>query len=82
MNREVLFFPVSLWTKDIRQQHCSIVVVQDGRLPLWLSGKEFTCNTGTSGDIVSIPGLGRSPGGGNGTPLQYSCLETLMGRGV
>ena len=30
----------------------------------------------------SIPGLGRSPGGGNGNPLQYSCLEKSMGRGA
>ena len=30
----------------------------------------------------SIPGLGRCPGGGNGNPLQYSCLENSMNRGV
>ena len=36
----------------------------NGCLPLWLSGKEFACNTGASGDVVSILGLGRSPGGG------------------
>ena len=35
-------------------------------------GKESTCNVGGMG---SIPGLGRSPGGGHGTPLQCSCLE-------
>ena len=33
-------------------------------------------------DPGSIPGLGRSPGGGNGTPLQYSCLENPMDRGA
>ena len=42
-------------------------------------GKEFTCNVG---DLGSIPGLGRSPGGGNGNPLQYSCLENPMDRGA
>ena len=31
---------------------------------------------------VSVPWLGRSPGGGNGNPLQYSCLENPMGRGA
>ena len=31
-------------------------------------------------DAGSIPGLGRFPGGGHGNPLQYSCLENLMGR--
>ena len=35
-------------------------------------GKEPTCNIG---DLGSIPGLGRFPGGGRGNPLQYSCLE-------
>ena len=35
-------------------------------------GKESTCN---AGDLCSIPGLGRAPGGGHGNPLQYSCLE-------
>ena len=34
------------------------------------------------GDLGSIPGLGRSPGGGHGNPLQYSCLEKPMDRGV
>ena len=34
------------------------------------------------GDPVSIPGLGRSPGEGNGNPLQYSCLENPMDGGV
>ena len=34
------------------------------------------------GDLGSIPGLGRSPGEGNGNPLQYPCLENLMDRGA
>ena len=38
-------------------------------------GKESTCNVG---DLGSIPGLGRSPGEGNGYPLQYSGLENSM----
>ena len=33
-----------------------------------------------AGDVGSIPGLGRSPGEGNGNPLQYSCLGNLMDR--
>ena len=36
----------------------------------------------SAGDLGSIPGLGRSPGGGNGNPLQYSCLENPMDRGI
>ena len=39
--------------------------------------KESACN---AGDLGSIPGLGRSPGGGNGNPLQYSCLENPIDR--
>ena len=42
-------------------------------------GKEFACNTG---DLGSIPELGRSPGEGNGNPLQYSCLENPMDGGA
>ena len=39
-------------------------------------------NVGDMGDVGSIPGLGRSPGGRNGKPLQYSCWENLMDRGA
>ena len=39
------------------------------------NGKELPANAGEVRDVGSIPGLGRSPGGGNGIPLQYSCLE-------
>ena len=49
---------------------------------VWLTGKEFTCNAEASGDTGSIPGLGRSPGEGNGNPLQYSCLENPTDRGA
>ena len=43
------------------------------------AGKESACN---AGDLGSTPGLGRSPGEGNGDPLQYSCLENPMDRGA
>ena len=42
-------------------------------------GKESACN---AGDLGSIPGLGRSPGGGHYNPLQNSCLENPMDRGA
>ena len=42
-------------------------------------GKASTYNTGDPG---SIPGSGRSPGEGNGNPLQYSCLENSMDQGA
>jgi len=47
--------------------------------PCSLVGKESDCN---AGDMGLILGLGRSPGEGNGNPLQYSCLENPMDRGA
>ena len=50
--------------------------------PWWLSGKKkkLPANAGDARETGSIPGLGRSPGVGNGKPFQYSGLENLMGR--
>ena len=45
-------------------------------------GKESACNAGNSEDVGSAPGSGRSPGEGNGNPLQYSCLGNPMDRGA
>ena len=47
--------------------------------PVDSDGKESACNVGDPG---LIPGSGRSPGEGNGNPLQYSCLENSMDRGI
>ena len=44
-------------------------------------GKESTRNAGDTGDVGSIPVLGRSSGGGHGNALQYSCLENSMDGG-
>ena len=54
-------------------------VVSSKGLTQWLSGKESTYNVG---DIGWIPGLKRSPGGGSGNPLQYSCLRNLGQRSL
>ena len=48
-------------------------------IPSGSDGKESICN---EGDMGSIPGLGRDPGGGNGHPLRYSDLENSMNRGA
>ena len=48
-------------------------------LPLWFNGKESACQ---AEDVGSIPGSGRSPGEGNGNPLQYSCQDNPMDRGA
>ena len=50
--------------------------------PKWLSDKESAYNAGATGDVGSISGSGRSPGGGHGNPLQYSCLENPTDRGA
>ena len=52
-------------------------------LPWWLSSKESACTEGDAGDTGSILGReGRSPGGGQGSPLPYSRLENPMDRGA
>ena len=50
-------------------------IVCDKGFPGGSDGKAYTYNAGAPG---SIPGSGRSPGEGNGNPLQYSCLENPM----
>ena len=61
---------LSLWILLFRNLIC---------FPGWLSGKESTCQAGDTG---SNPGPRRSPGEGNGNPLQYSCLENPTDRGA
>ena len=56
---------------------CKLIVFLGGS-----SGKESACNAGAPGDTGLIPGSGRSPGGGNGNLLQYSCLGNPMDRGA
>ena len=58
---------------------CSIKAHTYYRFPRWLRDKESACN---AGDLGSIPGSGRSSGGGHGNPLQYSNLENPMDRGA
>ena len=68
---------ISVLVKEIRthrltQRHTLMVGFPGGS-----DGKESACS---AGDLGSIPGLGRSPGEGNGHPLQYFCLENPMDR--
>ena len=60
-------------TGGAEHQHC----FPDGSV-----GKESACHAGDTGDVGSIPGLGRSHGEGNGNLLQDSCLENPMDRGA
>ena len=47
-----------------------------------MSRKDSACNAGDMGDLCSILGAGKYPGGGHGNTLQYSCLENPMDRGA
>ena len=58
---------LSYWTTGLRR---------------WHMVKNLPANAGDTRDTGSIPGSGRSPGGGNGSPFQYSCLENSMDRGT
>ena len=53
-----------------------------GASPVALVVNSLPANAGDVRDVGSIPGSGRSPGGGHGNPLQYSCLENPMDRGA
>ena len=55
-----------------------MIYIREG-LPQSFSGKECA---GNAGDVGSIPGLARFPGGGDGNPLQYSYWGNLMDRGA
>ena len=60
-----------------------VIDLRNSKEPRWNSGKEFPpANAGDTRDTGSIPGSGRTPGGGNGNLLQYSCLRNAMERGA
>ena len=61
------------WPRDWTQ----VSRIVGRRFTIWA-----TCNAGDTGDMGLIPGLGDSPGGGHGNPLQYSCLDNPMDRGA
>ena len=62
----------------IMENHLLSIIFPGGSI--WK--KNLPANAGNSGDAGSIPGWGRSPGEGNGNPLQYSCLENPKDRGA
>ena len=73
--------PGCLYASAVLRFHCWV------GFPCWVSPvalvvKSRPANAGDLRDLGLIPGLGRSPGGGHGNPLQYSCLENPMDRGA
>ena len=71
-----------LYRKDTFKKIFTYLVVWVLGLPQWLSGKESTYNVGAAVEVGLISESGRSPGGGQGNPLQYSCLENPMDGGA
>ena len=69
----------SLEFKGEKKQVRDTNAIVQKRFPDGSEGEESACNVGDPG---LIPGLGRSPGEGNGYPLQCSCLENSMDRGA
>ena len=69
-------------TRTIRENHIEKGIFEQRLKRDFLGGsvvKTPFSNAGDTADAGSVPGLGRSPGGGNGNPLLYSCLESPMG---
>ena len=64
---------IDIWAEAVRKTGASQVV---------LVVKNLSATARDMRDAGSIPGSGRSPGGGHGNPLQYSCLENPMDRGA
>ena len=61
---------------------CIIPSLQVGAFQMALVVKNLPASAGDIRDVGSIPGLGRSPGEGNGNPLQYSCQDNRVDRGA
>ena len=75
----VIYSYVSLWFNFSDLSKFTLLI---DVLAQWLSSKESACNARATGDMGSVPGLGRSPGGWHSNPLQYSCLEHPKKRGA
>ena len=86
-----LDFPHSFWAMQTRAGVCLVMLKR--LLPVWMGALQQLgaaqvalavnkLSPNARRDVGSVPGLARSPGGGHGSPLQYSCLENLMNRGA
>ena len=75
---EALMCGISALTRDSRKLFCCLLPASQAALVV----KNPHANAGDIRDMSLLPGSGRSPGGGHSNPLQYSCLESPMDRGV
>ena len=62
--------------------HIICLCIEERSFPVGASQKELSASVGDIESMGWIPGLGRSPGVGNGSPLQYSCLENPIDKGA
>ena len=74
--------PFTLLIMQRRQLFNHSLYIKKGPLVIFLGGSDYKVSACNEGDPGSIPGLGRSPGEGNGNPFQYSCLENSMDGGA
>ena len=75
MSNLIFLLNIDIYKLILAQIECKLQALWG--FPCGSAGKESACN---AGDLGMIPGLGRSPGGRHGNPLQYSCLENPMDR--
>ena len=81
MNAYIYIYIYGIQKNDTDELICKVAMETH---VLWdfPSGSDGKASGYNAGDLSSIPGLGSSPGEGNGNPLQYSCLENLMDGGA
>ena len=79
----IYLFVLSNTISSLRQIYCYPYIVDEDRTSLGFPGSAVVKNPpAKAGDLGLISGLGRSPGSGNGNPLQYSCLGNPMDRSL
>ena len=83
VNKNLQVYPMfKIFKRKKRCTLCSGMHIEGMGFSHGSAVKNLPANAGDTGDMGSIPGSGRSPGGGNGNLLQYLCLKTPMNRGV
>ena len=80
LGRRTFFCEIEFEDPEIYRNTFKLLRCVDSQVALVL--KNLLANAGDRRDMISIPGLGRCPGGGHGNSLQNSCLENAMDRGA